>query len=1004
MRRRFRVAVLAASLLLSVLVPAAPLRAQATRSVDPSMYAGLRWRNIGPYRGGRAVAVTGVPGDPRTFYFGAVGGGVWKSTNAGRTWSPIMDAQPVASIGAIAVAPSDPNVVYVGSGEADMRSNIQHGNGMYRSADAGKTWAHIGLEDSRQIGRILVDPHDPNTLLVAVLGHAYGPNDMRGVYRSTDGGATWTRTLFRDRDTGAIDLASDPGMRTVYASLWQTRRPPWSVYPPSNGPGSGLYKSTDGGVTWNAMNGNGFPSADLGKIGLAVAPSEPSRVYAIVDAKDGGLYRSDDAGASWKPADTDTRLWQRGWYFCHVTVDPKNADIVFVADTALYRSRDGGKTFTAIKGSPDGDDFQGLWIDPTEPSRMVLSSDQGAAVSVDGGTTWGSWFNQPTGQFYHVAADNSFPYRLFGAQQDNGAAMIVSRSSHSGIEERDWRPIAAGGESGAIAPDPRDNDIVYGNVVVRENLRTSQVRNLSPTLGHLAVWRSEWTQPIAFGPDHALYTAHQNVFRTRDGGATWQTISGDLTRRRAGVPATLDAPTAKDADTGEPRGVVYSLAPSPVRANVVWAGTDDGLVHVTRDGGRTWRDVTPPAVTPWSHVDAIDASPFDANSAYVAVDRHRLDDDRPYVYVTHDGGRTWRSAVRGIADGSFVYVVREDPKRRGLLYAGTESGVYVSLDDGASWQSLRLNMPVVSVHDLIVHDGDLAIATHGRGFWILDDVSPLRWLAAHPSLFAGIMAPRETIRTRPGDDEAEASPPETPMGENPPNGAYIDYVVGPGANGATAIAVADARGNVVRRWSSTDVPKKTDPKDVDYPEYWIDARAVPSAAPGMHRFVWNFRIGGAELPDPAPSPPLAPPGRYTLRFTLGRRTFTQPLVLRRDPRVHASDADLVAQYALAHDVYALMEQLQGALDEAKAARAKPGASVARIDAIAGPPAVKNPRTTARPPDTRYATVRYLFTALSELESSVESADDAPTASERAAWAALRPNAEAALRAWRALPK
>src|ERR1700692_1722603 len=473
---------------------------------------------IGPYRGGRSISVAGVPGDSRTFYFGAVGGGVWKTENAGRTWKPVMDAQPVSSIGAVAIAPSDPKTVYVGSGEADMRSDIIHGNGMYRSTDAGATWVHVGLEDSRQIGRILVDPRDSRTLLVAALGHAYGPNDMRGVFRSTDGGGTWTRTLFRDADAGAIDLAADQAERAVFASLWQTRRPPWSVYPPSKGLGSGLYKSSDGGVTWNPVRGGGFPSEGLGKIGVAIAPSDPNRVYAIVDAKAGGLYRSDDGGTPWRLADGDVRLWERGWYFCHVAVDPKNADVVYVSDTSFYRSTDGGEHFTALKGSPSGDDFHQPWVDPTDGSRLALARDQGTAVRLDGGATWSSWFNQPTGQFYHVATDSAFPYHLYGAQQDSGAVMILSRSDHRGIQSRDWRPITAGGENGYVAPDPLDPNIVYGGNVVREDLRSNQTRTISPTTGRPGQWRDEWTLPLAFGADHALYFGRQFVFRSRDGG------------------------------------------------------------------------------------------------------------------------------------------------------------------------------------------------------------------------------------------------------------------------------------------------------------------------------------------------------------------------------------------------------------------------------------------------------------------------------------------------------
>jgi photosystem II stability/assembly factor-like uncharacterized protein len=991
MRRRFTVAVLTA-LFATALLPGGGARAGGARSVDPSLYAGLRWRNIGPFRGGRAVAVSGAAGDARTFYLGAVGGGVWKSGNAGRSWTPIMDAEPVASIGAIAVAPSDPSTVYVGSGEADMRSDIIHGNGMYRSTDAGATWSRIGLTDSRQIGRILVDPHDPKILVVAALGHAYGPSDMRGVYRSTDGGATWTRTLFRDRDTGAIDLAADPSMRVIYASLWQTRRPPWSVYPPSRGPGSSLWKSTDGGVTWARVEGGGFPAERVGKIGLAVAPSTPDRVYAIVDAKDGGLYRSDDAGATWKRTAKDSRLWQRGWYFCHVSVDPKNADRVYVSDTALYRSNDGGTSFTAIKGSPDGDDFHQLWIDPTDPARMVLGSDQGATVSVDGTATWSSWFNQPTGQFYHVAVDDALPYRVYGAQQDNGAAAIVSRSTHRGIDERDWRPITAGGESGTIVPDPRDREAIFGRDgygVSREDLRTAQTRGLSPLLGRSGIWRTEWTMPIAFGRDGALYVSNQRVWRSRDRGAHWTAISGDLTRPAPAIPATLDAATARDSDGEASRGVVYALAPSPRNAQLLWAGTDDGLVHRTADGGRTWRDVTPPGAGAWQHVAAIDASHFDDATAYVAIDEHRLDNDRPAIAVTHDAGRTWRAAVAGLPDGN-VNVVREDPVQRGLLYAGTETGVFVSFDDGASWSSLRANMPVVSVRDIAVHDGDLVIATHGRAFWILDDVDPLRQLAADASGGARLFAPR-AIRYRPYGDEGEAMPPELSRGENPPYGAILDYVVPHGANGPVTLAILDARGAVLRRWSSAERPKTTDASGVDYPAYWIAANPVPSGEPGMHRFAWDFRVGGGD------DAPFAAPGRYSVRLSVDGRTYERPLAVRRPPHVAASDADLVAQYALARQVYDLRGRLRASIAASNALRKKPNANAARIAAIAGQPPGDGERDTGR-----FDTLRAVARALGELQGAIESADAAPTPTERAAWATLHPTAERLLQRWSAM--
>jgi photosystem II stability/assembly factor-like uncharacterized protein len=1005
--RRFRVAALAATLLSSSLVPLVAARAQTAPHVDPALYAGLRWRNVGPFRGGRSLAVSGVPGDGRIAYTGAVGGGVWKTVDAGRSWTPIMDDEPVASIGAIAVAPSDPQTVYVGSGEADMRSDIIHGNGMYRSTDAGATWTRIGLEDSRQIGRILVDPHDPQTLLVAALGHAYGPSEMRGVYRSTDGGASWTRTLFHDANTGAIDLAADASGHEVFASLWQTRRPPWNTYPPSSGPGTGLYKSTDGGVTWTQLSGGGFPAFDLGKIGLAVAPSDPNRVYAIVDARDGGLYRSDDGGVTWQLADKDRRLWARGWYFCHVAVDPKDEDRVYISDTGFYRSTDGGAHFIAIKGSPDGDDFHGLWVDPLDGDHLALASDQGTSISLDRGGHWSSWFNQPTGQFYHLATDDQFPYRIFGTQQDSGAAMIVSRSDHAGIESRDWRPLSIGGENGAIAPDPTDPNTVYGfgDEVDREDLRTGQLRDISPLVGRPGVWRQTWSEPIVFSPvDRALYAANQVIFRTRDGGSHWDVISPDLTRPNPAVPATLDPTTVADtAVNGPRRGVVYALAPSPLAAATLWAGTDDGYVWLTRDGGHGWSNVTPTVLTAWSKVGIIEASHFDEGMAYVAVDRHRLDDDRPYVYVTRDFGRSWKLAVAGIPDGSFVNAIREDPLRRGLLYAGTETGVFVSFDDGGSWQSLQLNLPTNSVRDLSVRAGDLVIATHGRAFWILDDVAPLRELAANASEGARLFAPRDAIRTQPYNDEAEASPPETPLGENPPYGALIDYVVPAGVRGPATLAILDASGATLRAWSSDDKPDVPSADDVPFPAYWITPPALPSAQPGMHRFAWDFHAAAAaqRRRRRGGDGPFVPPGRYTVRLSVGGKTFTQSLVVRRDPRVRATDSDLIAQYRLAVDVDAELAKVNAAIAAADAARKKPGAEIAKIDAIVGVPPVSDPRNPFSSP-TVFTTLRWYASALGALEGAIESADTAPTTDERARWDDLRTASDRALTAWSAL--
>ncbi len=935
-------------------------RAGAEAAVPPSHYAGMHWRNVGPFRGGRALAVAGVPGDPNRFYFGAVGGGVWTTANAGRTWSPLFDKEPVASIGAIALAPSDPRTIYVGSGEADMRSDIIHGNGMYKSIDAGATWKHIGLEATRQIGRIIVDPQDPNNVYVAALGHAYKANQERGVYRSRDGGTTWRRVLFHDADTGAIDLAFDPHeARTLYASLWQTRRPPWNVYPPSNGPGSGLYKSVDSGATWRQLGG--LPIAGLGKIGIAVAPSNSRRVYAIVDAKLGGLYRSDDAGASWRLIDNEKRIWGRGWYFAHVTVDPHDPDRVYVSNTSLYRSDDGGASFTAIKGAPGGDDYHMLWIDPTASERMILASDQGVIVSVDGARTWSSWYNQPTAQIYHVATDTAFPYRIFGAQQDSGALMTAGRSTHLGISARDWSPLSVGGESDYIAPDPLDPNLVYGGRVDRENLTTRITQNLSPTLGESA--RVTWTLPLVFSraDPHRLYFSHERIYETRDGGAAWRAISPDLSRLVPGVPATLDAPTIADNEGGTRRGVVYALGPSPRQSDTLWAGTDDGLIQLTRDDGAHWRNVTPLGLSAWSKIGTIEASHFEGGEAYAAVDRHRLDDDSPLIYRTNDYGATWQFAARGIPQGSFVNAVREDPTRRGLLYAGTETGVYVSFNDGDSWQSLQLDLPVCSVRDLTVSSGDLVIATHGRSFWVLDDLAPLRQASDAVTRAATLFAPEATYRLRPGDDEGTPLPPETAQGENPQFGTPLDYVLAVSAKTPLSMTIADAAGRVVRRYASDDVVKRVDPATLDIPAFWIVPKSPPSALAGMHRIYWDLRDSAGTL---------VAPGRYRARLAVDGTSTEQTFEIRRDPRGTATEEDLVKQYALASDVEALRAEL--------AARIETGVKRGVGQSVLGP------LSDARD-------------ALIELYKAIESGDAAPSSQQLSAYASETITARALLR-------
>jgi len=878
----------------------------APKQFDQKLFQDLRWRLIGPSRGGRVLAVAGVRGQPEVFYFGSVGGGVWKTNDAGRTWNPIFDSQPIASIGAIAVAPSDSNVIYVGSGEADMRSSISYGNGMYKSTDGGKTWAHIGLEDSRQIGRIIVNPRDANKVFVAALGHAYGPNQERGVFRSKDGGKSWQKILFQDENTGAIDLAFEPGNpKTLYASLWQTRRPPWSIYPPSNGPGSGLYRSSDGGDHWDHLTGPGLPSEGLGRIGIAFAPSNPRRIYLIVDAKDGGLFRSDSGGQNWQRVSNDRRIWQRAWYFGEVSVDPRNPDTVYVPNTTTYQSRDGGKTFTAFKGAPGGDDYHELWIDPDEPRRMILSSDQGAIVTRNGGETWSSWFNQPTAQFYHVVTDNQFPYWVYGAQQDSGAAATPGRSRYRSLNFHDWRPMEAGDENGYIAPDPLNAGVLFGGFVARQDFGNEQVQQMPPTLAHPGVYRRTWTLPLVFSPidTHVLYFGSQVLFRTADGGSSWQVISPDLTREDPGAPSNLDAATAADAPKGKRRGVIYTIGPSFVRAGEIWAGTDDGQIQLTQDEGKTWENVTPPELTPWSKVTHIEASHFEAGTAYAAVDRHRLEDYQAYLYRTRDFGKSWQRVSSGIPDGSFLNCVREDPVRKGLLYACTERGVYVSFDEGDHWQSLQLNLPMTSVRDLVVHEDDLVVATFGRSFWILDDVTPVRQLDSRVAAAdAWLFRPEPAIRMRPGSDQGTPVPMDESLAANPPEGAILDYYLKDEPSAPIQLEILDAEGQLVRRFASDDVLHKTNPNDVPLQMEWVRDPKPLLAEAGIHRFVWDLHYAlpkGVRSSFWGPAGPLAVPGEYIVKLSANGKSRTQPLTIKLDPRVKTPQDALVRQFGLA---------------------------------------------------------------------------------------------------------
>jgi len=864
---------------------------------DANLYSGLRWRMIGPFRAGRVNAVSGVIGQPDTFYFGSVGGGVWKTINAGRTWIPIFDSASSASIGAIAVAPSDPNTIYVGTGEADMRDSIQFGDGMYRSNDGGKTWKHVGLEGTKQIGRIIVDPKNSNLVYVAVLGNAYGPNADRGVFRTHDGGVTWEKVLFKNNDVGAIDLNFDPtNSQTIYAALWNVRRPPWFIYAPANGPGGGIFKSTNGGATWKQID-EGIPLDGRGRIGISVSPTNRNRIYAAVDAKDGGIFRSDNAGLTWTRLSNDKRLWDRGWYFEKITADPKDADTVYVMNTSMYKSTDAGKTWTAIKGAPGGDDYHQLWINPNDTKRMIMASDQGSIVSVDGAQSWSSWYNQPTAQIYHVAPDYRFPYWITGAQQDSGAVGSPSRSRHSEISNRDWEGLCSGGESGYTAPDPLHPEILFGGTVSKCNVLTGETKNVSPERGGTpGQFRHAWTQPLVFSQadPRSLYFANQFLYKTTNGGESWTQISQDMTREDPGVPENLNEAAAANAPTDKRRGVIYTIAPSPLRAQRIWIGTDDGLIHLTNDDGKTWQNVTPPGLTSWSKVAMLEASHFEVNEAYAAVERHQLQDYEPHIYRTRDSGKTWTEITNGLPKGIYVQTVKEDPERPGLLFAGTERTVFVSFDDGDHWQSLQLNLPPASMRDLAIHENDLIVATHGRGFWVIDNMSALRQISNETAQARAVLfQPAEAIQVIPGSDNGTPMPRDEPLAENPAAGAAIDYYLKTNSSGTVTLEILDPSGELVRRYSSDDKFPAINPDTLNIPAFWMRTPEPLSAAAGMHRVIWDFR----------PTPPQRPagggggggggfgrgatlvlPGVYRVRLTVEGKTFTRELVVKSDPR------------------------------------------------------------------------------------------------------------------------
>jgi photosystem II stability/assembly factor-like uncharacterized protein len=911
------------------LAAAACFARPALAQTHSDLYGGMRWRLIGPFRSGRISAVIGVPGQPGVFYMDAENGGLWKTVDYGLTWFPLFKGDENNSLGSFAVAPSNPDVIYAGSGEATMRPDLSIGDGLYKSTDAGKTWQHLGLRDGQQLASIVVDPHDPDRLFVAVLGHPYGPNEERGIFRSTDGGRTFQKVLYKDENTGGAKVALDPSNpRIVYAVLWAARELPAVAagLQTARVPGSGLFKSTDGGTTWHQI-GQGLPTAaeGLGRIRMAIAPSNPNRIYASAD---GGLYRSDDAGGTFERVSQDRRT--RGGF---LTVAPDNPDELYVSQTGMYRSMDGGRTFTAVRGAPGGNDYHHVWIDPANPKIMAVGVDQGATLSVDGGETWSSWYNQPLAQAYHVVTDDQFPYRVYSAQQDSGSFGILSRSNDGQITFRDWHPVGSD-EDGYIAPDPLHPNIIYSSHVVRYDWTTGESQFVGPQVERFdGKYRFSPYAPLIFSPadPHVLYLGGNVLFRTINGGHSWQVISPDLSSANPGIPPNL-GPFGAGTEPPHHRGVIYSIGPSFKNANTIWVGTTDGLIQVTHDGGRHWSNVTPAGMTPWSTVTQLVASHFDDETAYASVSRFFLDDLKPYIYATHDGGKTWKLIVTGLPDDAPVNVVREDPVRKGLLFAGTERAVWFSADDGAHWQSLQLNLPVTSMRDLVVHDNDLVLGTHGRSDWILDDITPLRQLSAAEAASQAFLYKPEAAYQIPRNTYTDTQlEPEFPAGQNPPSGAIIDYDLKTAANGPVTLEIFDAAGKLVRRYASTDTPVSLNPDDLNFPTYWLRPPQILSAQAGMHRWVWDLHYASPQVLRPtvsisvilhdSPVGPLGPaalPGRYTVKLTADGHTYTQLLTVKMDPRNKTPMAGLTQQFQLAMQLNEDMNRTYAAIQQAQA--------------------------------------------------------------------------------------
>ncbi|SDB36885.1 Sortilin, neurotensin receptor 3 [Flavobacteriaceae bacterium MAR_2010_188] len=901
--------------------------------VDKSLYQNLEYRMIGPFRGGRTVGAVGVPSQPNVFFIGVNNGGVWKTEDYGRTWNPIFEDAPTGSVGDLAVSPSNPDIIYVGTGEGLHRPDLSVGDGMFKTIDGGKNWKQIGLNDIQQISRVIVHPTNPDIVFVAGLGHPYGANEMRGVFKSVDGGKTWSKTLYINHNTGAIQVEFDPNdPQILFANMWEHQEGPWENASFS-GPNSGMYKSTDAGETWLKIE-NGLPTAKqgLGRIGVAFSNSNSNKMYATVDAREnGGIYSSDDAGESWKLVTDERRLWGRGGDFAEIKVHPKDENTLFIANVASYKSTDTGKTWTSIKGAPGGDDYHRIWINPNQPDIMLFAADQGAVITVNGGKTWSSWYNQPTSQLYHVTTDNQFPYWVYGGQQESGAIGVASRSNGGQISFREFMGVGAD-EYAYVAPDPKDNNIIYGGRVLRFNKKTGQTQFVGPEVLRSKDFRYLRTMPLIFHPadDNMLLFGTNVVWKTLNGGQTWEQISEDLTRNQPEVPESIGDFKNEEMKTMRQRAIVYALAPSPLDKNIIWAGTDDGLVHVTTDGGKTWNDVTPKNLSSWDKISQIDAGHFEKGTAYIAVNAIRKDDMKPHIFKTHDFGKTWQEINVGLNPSGPVNTVREDHTQAGLLFAGTEREVYFSVNDGENWQSLRLNMPASSIRDLVIHENDLVIGTHGRSIWILDDFSPLRELKSADLNSSHLYKPSDAYRVRFNMFSDTPLPPEEPTGQNPPDGALIDYYLNNNAK-KVSLEILDQSGNTINQFSSEDRAEALDSTNMQHPTYWVRPFEGLSTEKGHQRFVWNLRYAAPEganrslgiaavqyNTESGPAGPFVAPGNYKLKLTVDGKVSEQTITVKLDPRSEISPEALDLQTKLTlscYNNYIKLQSIREAIDK-----------------------------------------------------------------------------------------